>query len=64
MPRVAKGTCRKIDGPPWYEWVETFVWEDDEFEGDIRPRKKSIAAVSERVVESEQKGQGVPVTLD
>lgn len=32
MPRIANGTCRKIDYYPWYEWVEKLEWEDDEFE--------------------------------
>lgn len=32
MPRIARTTCRVIDSYPFYEWVENFVWEDDEFQ--------------------------------
>lgn len=43
MPRVAKAKMRKLDHFPWYEWVEEFEWDDDEFEdrknGTIEQRR-------------------------
>lgn len=33
MPRIARATCRKLDHYPWIDWIETFEWEDDEFQG-------------------------------
>lgn len=32
MPRVAKAVMKRTDSFPWYEWVEEFEWDDDEFQ--------------------------------
>jgi hypothetical protein len=34
MTIVARAVLKKTDTFPWYEWVDEFEWEDDEFENN------------------------------
>lgn len=41
---MARAILCEVSCFPWYEWIEEFIWEDDEFEdeqyGTISERKK------------------------
>lgn len=52
MPRIAKATYRKLDGFPFYEVVEHFVWEDDEFQGKtVHAKQKKVPSKEMQVPE-------------